>query len=523
MAFVIAFLVSALKSITLEPTMFLDGACNQAMLLFIENVQMHKICSTKLGYPEEVCKNMSNHDDVEVEVHREFSIFSFYNSILSVIPFICVLFMGAWSDIHGRKIPLVITTGSHLLYASLYLLSNWQRSWPLEILYLATFLEGLGGSNNALLAFATSYVSDISTEESRTSRVSTINSIWYLGGPMGALLGALVVRDNDFNLALGVCLICYIISFGYVVLFIKESYGPFAKESLKAKGSLQEQQHKPPTKITALQMVKDFFNVRRVLESFKTLFVKREGRARLILIAIVSSNMIRRVARCFFMYMFTRRVLQWEAHDYGFWSTYRNTIAATASLVLVPLFCKFFTLSDSSLVLLGTSSLIFEYISYGLVRSSSDWMFMWIGPIVGILANTTIMACRSMPTKLVTSAEKGRISAMTSALNTLMPLVGYSLFSPIYYQTVDQFPSAQFFFAATLIAVIFVTFTPTKPVVYGNLLENRMLSLRPRKRWCDNINEALRNIGSSLQQVLQERHHDDCTDWRRLMQTDRST
>ncbi|XP_076052749.1 uncharacterized protein LOC143032168 [Oratosquilla oratoria] len=46
---------------------------------------------------------------------------------------------------------------------------------------------------------------------------------------------------------------------------------------------------------------------------------------------------------------------------------------------------------------------------------------------------------------------------------------------------------------------------------------------RPRKRWCDNINEALRNRGSSLQQVLQERRYDDRTDWRRLMQTDRST
>ena len=46
---------------------------------------------------------------------------------------------------------------------------------------------------------------------------------------------------------------------------------------------------------------------------------------------------------------------------------------------------------------------------------------------------------------------------------------------------------------------------------------------RPRKRWCDNINEALRNRGSSLQQVLQERRYDDRADWRRLTQTDRLT
>lgn len=43
-----------LKAVSVEPVMLVDGACNQAMLLFIENVQMNKICSVKLGFPDEV-------------------------------------------------------------------------------------------------------------------------------------------------------------------------------------------------------------------------------------------------------------------------------------------------------------------------------------------------------------------------------------------------------------------------------------------------------------------------------------
>ncbi|KAK4304850.1 hypothetical protein Pmani_023221 [Petrolisthes manimaculis] len=42
-----------LKGITLEPVLLIDGACNQAMLLFIENVQMNKICSVNLNYSAE--------------------------------------------------------------------------------------------------------------------------------------------------------------------------------------------------------------------------------------------------------------------------------------------------------------------------------------------------------------------------------------------------------------------------------------------------------------------------------------
>lgn len=38
-------------------------------------------------------------------VQRELTVFTFYNSIImSVLPLIFVLFMGAWSDKYGRKV-----------------------------------------------------------------------------------------------------------------------------------------------------------------------------------------------------------------------------------------------------------------------------------------------------------------------------------------------------------------------------------------------------------------------------------
>ena len=44
---------------------------------------------------------------------------------------------------------------------------------------------------------------------------------------------------------------------------------------------------------------------------------------------------------------------------------------------------------------------------------------------------------------------------------------------------------------------------------------------RPRKRWLENIDEGLKNRGSSLQDVMQYRRYDDRNGWRRLTQTDR--
>ncbi|XP_064080711.1 lysosomal proton-coupled steroid conjugate and bile acid symporter SLC46A3-like [Macrobrachium nipponense] len=453
-------LLKALKSISVEPVMLVDGACNQAMQLFVENVQMNKICSVNLGFSAKVCENLADHPEENVIVQREFSLFSFYNSILLSVPaLIFVLFMGAWSDKYGRKIPLLLTLVCHVMYAAGYLLNNWQTSWPVEIIYLVTFLESLGGGNVGLLTSTTSYISDICPEKSRTSRLSIANSMWYLGGPLGTLIGAIIIKHASYNVALGLVLLAYISVVAYVTCFIKESHGPFAKKELQSKGSLNGRTSEVPSeRATIPVMIRDFFNWRRILESFKTALRKREGNTRCVLLIIIGSNMIRRVGRGFFMYMFVRQAVQWNATDYGYWATYRNLLAALGSLFLIPLLTKLCDIKDTSLVVLGSMSIVAEYVCYGFVMNKSLFFLLWMGPVAGLISNASIVAFRSLPTKLVSSNEKGRISAVTSAMNGLMPMVGYAIYSPVYYRTVASFPSAQFFVGGSLNLFITVMF-----------------------------------------------------------------
>ncbi|XP_037795172.1 solute carrier family 46 member 3-like [Penaeus monodon] len=452
--------LGALKAVSVEPVMLVDGACNQAMLLFIENVQMNKICSHNLGFPDQVCNNLSAHGERNVLVQREFSVFTFYNSIImSVIPLIFVLFMGAWSDKYGRKIPLLITLTAHVMYAGGYLLSNWQTSWPVEVIYFVTVLEALGGGNVGLLCITISYISDICPEKTRTSRVSTANSLWYLGGPVGTLAGALVIEYSGYNLALLLVLLAYLSAVLYVVFVIKESHGPFARTDLQAHKSTKQESNPDSKDVSKLRMAFDFFNWRRVVESFKTALRRREGNTRIVLLAIVFSNMIRRAARGFFMYMFVRRALSWEATNYGYWATYRNLLAATGSLLLVPVLTKSLATTDVLLIILGSASLIGEYICYGLVNGVPQTFLMWLGPPAGIISNASVIAFRSMSTKLVSKEEKGRISAVMAAMNGLMPMVAYAAYTPIYYVTVETFPAAQFFFGASLNFCVVVMFT----------------------------------------------------------------
>ncbi|KAK7080209.1 hypothetical protein SK128_023799 [Halocaridina rubra] len=292
----ITALNGAINHITVEPVMLIDGACNQAMMLFIENVQMNKICTVNLNISAEICANLSAYPEENVLVQREFSIFAFYNSIImSVLPLLFVLFMGAWSDKYGRKIPLLLTLFGHVFYASGYLMNNWMTAWPVEVIYLVTFLEALGGGYMCLLSTTVSYISDICSEKTRTARVSTANSVWYLGGPLGTLMGAIIIKYYGYNMALGLVLTAYISAILYVVFIIEESHGPFANESLVENGSNKEIIKKED--VTTLRMFTDFFNWHRVYESFKTAFRRREGNTRAILLVIILCNMLWRMSR----------------------------------------------------------------------------------------------------------------------------------------------------------------------------------------------------------------------------------
>ena len=54
--------------------------------------------------------------------------------------------------------------------------------------------------------------------------------------------------------------------------------------------------------------------------------------------------------------------------------------------------------------------------------------------------------------------NSGRITAATGALTSLMPMVGYAVYTVIYYDTVTYFPGAQFIFGGAVNILIFFIF-----------------------------------------------------------------
>ncbi|XP_018010174.1 proton-coupled folate transporter [Hyalella azteca] len=506
--------IHVIASTSVEPVMLLDGLAFSNMVVLVENLQMDKICHITLNHTAEVCANISQYPDVRKAQQQEVSIFSMYNAIImSVIPLFFILFMGAWSDKYGRKVPLCAAMLGHTMYSAGYLLNSWVWHWPVEYLLVVGLLESLGGGAVSFLTAANSYISDVTTEESRTSRVGLANSIWFLGGPIGTLMGTYIYRAAGYQVLFGTSLLMHIIATLYIIFLLPESHGPFAdkkrlskvlapKPTYKLRHSIiqvyglsrrkkntESEVQRALDEITVKKMILDFFNPQRFIDSFRSTLRKREGNVRIYILLLIAANLLRKIGRGAYMYLFTRTVLDWGPADYGVWVTYKNIVATVGSLVAVPVLSAGLQVSDSVLAMVGALSSVLDYVLYGLVSPSAQFL-IWLAPISAMLVNSGAIAIRALLSKYVAPDELGKVSAVLGALDGVMPMLSFSLYTAVYHSTVAVFPGAQFYFGAAvncLMAFIFAFIIlsdktkqydvetakiapPTGPVVEKNLV-----------------------------------------------------
>ncbi|XP_045126833.1 proton-coupled folate transporter-like [Portunus trituberculatus] len=457
--------------------MLLDGLAFSNMHVYIENLQMDRVCRVTCGFSEGVCQNLKAQHEASVEVQKSYSVFALYNGIIAAaLPLFFILFMGAWSDKYGRKVPLVAVQVGHVLHAGGYLLASLVPSWPAEVLLLVTLLDTLGGGAVSFLTVANSYLGDVTPEESRTSRVGLANSIWFLGGPVGTLMGRYIYGAGGYLALFTTSLVLSVVAVVYVAVFLPESHGPFVKrsnteEAMKATLELRDSvaavyglegkkkvSHTLSDARPALAtMAKDFFDPRRIVDSFKSTLRRREGNTRGLILTLIFTSLLRRVTRSPYVFAFTRHELGWEAADYSLWVTYKNLMATTGSLVAVPLLSGHLGVPDIVLALVGATSGILEYVIYGFVSQARPFL-LWIGPLAALLLNSCTIAQRSMMTKFVANDEIGKVSAVLGALDGMMPMVNSALYTAVYHASVSLFPSAHFFLGAAASALMLVFF-----------------------------------------------------------------
>lgn len=103
------------SNITIEPLLVLHLWPSMMSNLTVQNLNLEKACRVNLGYENAICnamsiRNASGYSEMEERsVQKLVASMNAYKSIVqSIIPSLFLLFMGSWSDRHGRRKPFIL-------------------------------------------------------------------------------------------------------------------------------------------------------------------------------------------------------------------------------------------------------------------------------------------------------------------------------------------------------------------------------------------------------------------------------
>ena len=130
-------------------------------LLATPNLFLYKVCRLHFNMSADLCdtKNQTiqvaskhNHSWLIDDVQRYVSSLDIYIALINNVPsIIFILFLGPWSDKHGRKPLMIAPVSGYILSILILILNYFMESWPAEYLLFANIPIGLTGGNTALL------------------------------------------------------------------------------------------------------------------------------------------------------------------------------------------------------------------------------------------------------------------------------------------------------------------------------------------------------------------------------------
>lgn len=264
------------RNITVEPIL----ACYiiPAVLSGIgtQNLNLEKACSVNLNYSDEVCSALARRDtanytseDQNVQlVVANMNVWKF--AMQSGVPIFLNLFLGSWTDRHGRKLCMILPIFGECITSAAQMLTVYYRHWSIEI---TGFIEGIfvsitGGPMTMNMAVF-SYIADITTEEMRTVRVGFINVFSTVGIPIGSALSGILYLRTGYYGVFGITSGLFGIGVLYAIIRIKNVIPESAQSQRE------------------MTCCEDLFDVRHVVDTFKVTFKKREGQKRLKIILLM--------------------------------------------------------------------------------------------------------------------------------------------------------------------------------------------------------------------------------------------
>lgn len=261
------------SNITVEPMVACYVIPSVLSSLAVQNLILEKACRVNLGYSDEVCsalaaRNTTGYQAEETAVQLMVARMQTWKTALqSALPAILILFMGAWSDRSGMRKPCMLLPiiGEFFSSVTLIACTYWFHELPMEVVVLEAVWPALTGGWFTMFMGIFSYIADITSVESRTLRIGAANVFLSLGVPIGMALSGILYTKLGFYGVFSIAMVCYVMSFVYGLVVIKE---PDVLVKRSQKGALPSK--RKWTSVCAF--ILDFFSLKHLEETFRVAF-----------------------------------------------------------------------------------------------------------------------------------------------------------------------------------------------------------------------------------------------------------
>lgn len=219
------------NNITVEPTMLLFVMSAMIGMMTTQNLNLEKACRVNLNFTDDVCnslkaQNVDSQNQNERDAQKLLaSAMAARTYISATVPCVLALFAGAWSDKTGhRKMFLIISIGGQFLICINNMINVYFfMELPLQVLvYSEAILEGFSGGWCIFFLSAFSYISAITTDETRTFRMGLINFSLTVGFPIGMGLSGVMLSNFGYYGCYGFAASLHLLNMSYNIFVLKE-------------------------------------------------------------------------------------------------------------------------------------------------------------------------------------------------------------------------------------------------------------------------------------------------------------
>lgn len=219
------------SNITVEPVLGFFVMPSVLAILAAQNLNLDKACRVNLEFDDHICTDLrlrkrANHTFEEDEVQKLIaSVLAWKSIIHTAVPTILMLFMGAWSDKTGRrKICMLLPIFGEFMTCVLNMMNTYLfYEVPVELtVFMEVLFPSLTGGWYTMLLGTYSYLSDITSKETRTFRLGILSLCMTVGFPIGMGLSGVLLKFTGYYGVFSLSAIFQIINFLYVMFAIED-------------------------------------------------------------------------------------------------------------------------------------------------------------------------------------------------------------------------------------------------------------------------------------------------------------